>query len=192
MKITSVIIHHLQMKMKNPFKTSFGTLQNKEFLLLEVTDADGTIGWGEAVAFDTPWYTEETVKTTWHMLEDFLIPLLLNREISHPDEVSEIFSPIRKNNMAKASIEGAIWDIYAQQTNQSLAQALGGTKERIEVGISIGIQDSPERLVEVVGNYVEQGFKRVKVKIKPGLEIGILKTLREHFPDTAMMAELPL
>ncbi|MHA6250474.1 o-succinylbenzoate synthase [Oceanobacillus sp. CAU 1775] len=189
MKITSVIIHHLQMKMKNPFKTSFGTLQNKEFLLLEVTDADGTIGWGEAVAFDTPWYTEETVKTTWHMLEDFLIPLLLNREISHPDEVSEIFSPIRKNNMAKASIEGAIWDIYAQQTNQSLAQALGGTKERIEVGISIGIQDSPERLVEVVGNYVEQGYKRVKVKIKPGLEIGILKTLREHFPDTAMMAD---
>lgn len=177
------------MKMKNPFTTSFGTLHDKEFLLLEVEDEDGTIGWGESVAFDSPWYTEETVKTTWHMLEDFLIPLLLNREINHPDQVTEIFAPIRKNKMAKASIEGAIWDIYAQQTNQSLAQALGGTKDRIEVGISIGIQDSLEKLVAVVQDYVEQGYKRVKVKIKPGMEIDIVKTLRENFPDVAFMAD---
>src|SRR5699024_11307317 len=135
---------------------------------LEAKDEDGTIGWGESVAFHSPWYSEETLQTNWHMLEDFLIPLILNKEIEHPDEVNDLFAPIRKNNMAKSTIEGAIWDIYAQKTNQYLAQALGGNKEKIEVGISIGIQDSIEKLVSLVDGYVKDGFKRIKDKIKSG------------------------
>lgn len=189
MKITEITIRHLQMKLKAPFTTSFGTFTNKDFLLLEARDEDGTVGWGESVAFHAPWYNEETLKTNWHMLEDFLIPLILNKEISHPDEVNEIFEPIRKNNMAKSTIEGAVWDIYAQQTNQSLASALGGKKDKIEVGISIGIQKSIDDLVALVDEYVKEGYKRIKVKIKPGWDIEVMRTLREKFPDVAIMAD---
>ncbi|WP_419887706.1 o-succinylbenzoate synthase [Neobacillus niacini] len=189
MKIIDITIRHLQMKLKAPFTTSFGTFTNKDFLLLEAKDQDGTIGWGESVAFHSPWYNEETLQTNWHILEDFLIPLILNKEINHPDEISELFAPIRKNNMAKSTIEGAIWDIYAQQTNQSLASALGGTKDKIEVGISIGIQKSIEDLVALVDEYVKEGYKRIKVKIKPGWDVEVMRTLRENFPNVAIMAD---
>lgn len=189
MKITDITIHQLQMKLKSPFTTSFGTFENKDFLLLEAKDEAGTIGWGESVAFSAPWYNEETLQTNWHMLEDFLIPLILNKEITHPDEVNEIFASIRQNNMAKSTIEGAIWDIYAQQTNQSLAKALGGEKDKIEVGISIGIQSSIEKLVALVDGYVKEGYKRIKVKIKPGWDVDVMRTLRETFPDVAIMAD---
>lgn len=189
MKIKEITIRHLKMELKNPFSTSFGTFVDKEFLLLEAKDESGTIGWGESVAFDAPWYNEETLKTNWHMLEDFLIPLLLNKDISHPDEVSELFKGIRKNNMAKSAIEGAVWDIFAQQTNQSLAHALGGKKEKIEVGISIGIQETIEKQVEVVNQAIQDGYKRIKVKIKPGLDVEVMRTLRENFPDMPIMAD---
>lgn len=189
MKITEITIRHLKMHLKNPFTTSFGTFIDREFLLLEAKDESGAVGWGESVAFDSPWYNEETLKTNWILLEDFLIPRILNKEINHPDEVSELFANVRKNYMAKSTIEGAIWDIYAQQTNQSLAAALGGKKDKIEVGISIGIQDSIEKLVEVVGNYVNKGYKRIKVKIKPGWDVEVMRTLREKFPDVPMMAD---
>ncbi|MEC5423841.1 o-succinylbenzoate synthase [Virgibacillus sp. C22-A2] len=189
MKITEITIRHLQMKLKAPFTTSFGTFTTKEFLLLEAKDEAGTVGWGESVAFNAPWYNEETLQTNWHMLEDFLIPLILNKELNHPDEVNEIFAPIRKNNMAKSTLEGAVWDIYAQQTNQSLAKALGGTKDKIEVGISIGIQESIEALVALVDGYVKEGYKRIKVKIKPGWDVDVMRTLRENFPNVAIMAD---
>ncbi|MFC4355229.1 o-succinylbenzoate synthase [Chryseomicrobium palamuruense] len=189
MKLTEVTMRHMKMQMKHPFTTSFGTFQTKEFILLEAKEESGKVGYGESVAFDSPWYNEETFKTNWHMLEDFLIPMLLGRELSHPDEVSELFSTIRKNNMAKSTIEGAVWDIYAQLTNQSLAKALGGEKTEIDVGISIGIQKSVDDLIEVVRTHVEEGYKRIKVKIKPGWDVDIMRTLRETFPDTAIMAD---
>lgn len=189
MRIEHITIRHMAMEMKAPFTTSFGTFKKREFLLLEAVDTDGTVGWGESVAFNVPFYSEETVQTNWHMLEDFLIPLILHKEINHPDEVTEIFSAIRKNNMAKSTLEAAIWDIYAQQTNQSLASALGGSRETIDVGISIGIQDSIEELVSIVDNFVNEGYKRIKVKIKPGWDVEVMRTLRETFPDVSIMAD---
>lgn len=189
MNIKKITIRQLQMDMKSPFTTSFGTFKKKEFLLLEAVDKDGTVGWGESVAFNVPFYSEETVMTNWHMLEDFLIPLILHKEIVHPGEVNEIFAPIRKNNMAKSALEGAIWDIYSQQTNQSLASALGGSRETIDVGISIGIQNSVEELVEIVDGFVKEGYKRIKVKIKPDWDIEVMRTLRETFPDVEIMAD---
>jgi len=189
MRIEEIIVRHLKMPMKAPFTTSFGTVNDKELLLLEVKDAAGTIGWGETVAFVAPWYTEETLQTTWHMLEDFLMPALCHKEIAHPDEVSALFAPIRRNCMAKASIEGAVWDIYAQQTNRSLAHALGGNKESIDVGISLGIQSSTEKLLELIKCYVEKGYKRVKVKIKPGYDVEVIRAIRDVFPDLPLMAD---
>lgn len=188
-KIKNITIRHLQMELKSPFTTSFGTFTHKDFLLLEAVEEDGTVGFGESVAFNEPWYNEETLQTNWHMLEDFLIPLIINKEIAHPEEVNNIFNPIRKNNMAKSTLEGAVWDIYAQQTNQSLAEALGGGKKRIEVGISIGIQNSIEELIDIVDGFIQDGYKRIKVKIKPGWDVEVMHTLREKFPDTDIMAD---
>ncbi|MER2076685.1 o-succinylbenzoate synthase [Psychrobacillus psychrotolerans] len=189
MIIKKITMRHMKMTMKNPFVTSFGSMQEKEFFLLEVFDEKGNSGWGESAAFQAPWYTEETVQTTLHMIRDFLIPLVLNKEISHPDEVSEIFATIRKNNMAKAAVEVAIWDLYAKRTDQSLSQALGGVTEKIEVGISIGIQTTTEKLLEVVSNYIQEGYKRIKVKIKPGYDIEVIQKLREAFPSVPLMAD---
>lgn len=189
MKLKEVKLRHLKMTMKAPFATSFGSFQDKEFILLEAIDDLGNSGWGESVAFEVPWYNEETFKTNWHMLEDFLIPALLNKEITHPDEVSEIFSSIRKNNMAKSTIEGAVWDLYAKRNQITLAKALGGEKKKIEVGISIGIQKSVEDLLQLIEGYVAEGYKRMKVKIKPGWDVDVMRQVREKFPDILLMAD---
>lgn len=177
------------MRMKSPFSTSFGSFQIKEFILLEAKDENGHTGWGESVAFTTPWYTEETMKTNWHMLEDFIIPVLLNNEIEHPDQVSEKLSFIRKNNMAKSTIEGAYWDLYSQEKGISLANALGGNKTKIEVGISIGIQKSVHKLLNVIDGYLAEGYKRMKVKIKPGWDVEVIREIRKHFPNVPLMAD---
>ena len=189
MKIVEVIIYEVEMRMKTPFTTSLGTMQNKRFLVLEVKDESGVVGWGEGVAFEEPSYTEETLKTSLHMLEDFLIPKLLGVELTHPDDVYELFRSIRRNNMAKAAIEGAVWDIYAQQTNQSLAEAIGGTQEKIEVGVSIGLQTTDEQLIQKIQQALDQGYKRIKVKIKPGKDIELLRTIRRVFPKVPLMAD---
>ncbi|PLS18302.1 o-succinylbenzoate synthase [Bacillus sp. M6-12] len=189
MKIKEVTLRQLKMKMIFPFTTSFGTFQDKEFLVLEAKDEEGNSGWGESVAFHSPWYNEETVKTNWHMLEDFLIPQILNKEIHHPDEVSEIFSYIRKNNMAKSTIEGAVWDLYAKQQGIPLAAAIGGEKKEIDVGISIGIQKSVEDLLQLIDEYVKEGYKRMKVKIKPGWDVDVMREVRKKFPNIQLMAD---
>lgn len=189
MNVTEVVLRHMKMRMKAPFTTSFGTFQDKEFLLLEAKDENGLSGWGESVAFHSPWYNEETLKTNWHMLEDFIIPDLLNKEIRHPDEVSEKLSYIRKNNMAKSAFEGAVWDLYAKQQGIPLAKALGGTASNIEVGISIGIQDTVADLLKLIEEHVNEGYKRIKVKIKPGWDVDVMREVRKHFPHVQLMAD---
>jgi O-succinylbenzoate synthase len=189
MKVKQVILRHIKMRLKFVFTTSFGSFLDKEFLLLEAKDENGLSGWGESVAFHSPWYNEETIKTNWHILEDFLIPRVLNREIEHPDEISQIFSNIRKNNMAKSTIEGAVWDLYAKQKGVSLANALGGTKKEIEVGISIGIQKNVDELLHLIEKYVKDGYKRIKVKIKPGWDVEVMREMRKHFPNVPLMAD---
>lgn len=189
MKIVEVIIYTMEMRMKSSFTTSFGTMQNKKFLLIEAIDESGHIGWGEGVAFDAPWYTEETVKTSLHMLEDFLVPLLLNRALAHPDEVNALFAPIRRNAMAKSAIEGAVWDLYAQQQGKSLAEVLGGVQQKIEVGISIGLQSTEEALLQTVEQFLQQGYKRIKVKIKPSQDISVIRAIRARYPDLPLMVD---
>jgi O-succinylbenzoate synthase len=189
MLVKSITLRHLRMDLKFPFTTSFGTFIDKEFILVEATDQNGLSGWGESVAFMSPLYNEETVKTNWHMLEDFLIPLILNKEINHPDQVSEIFSPIRKNNMAKSSLEGSVWDLYAKQQNLPLSTVLGGDRNEIEVGISIGIQKSVDDLLTQINHSVIEGYRRIKVKIKPGWDVDIIREIRKQFPTIQLMAD---
>ena len=189
MQIKEVVLRHLKMNMKFDFTTSFGTIRDKEFILVEVKDENGMSGWGESVAFTAPWYNEETLRTNWHVLEDFLIPVILHKDIEHPDMVNEMFLSIRKNNMAKAAIEGAVWDLYAKRLGQPLATALGGQKKEIEVGISIGIQKNTADLISLIEKAVNEGYKRIKIKIKPGKDVEILKEIRNHFPTLPLMAD---
>lgn len=128
MQIHTVILRYLQMELKSPFTTSFGTMKTRPVLLVEVVDEDGVCGWGEGVAFSAPWYTEETIETMWHMLETFLIPLLFQAPVYHPDELRDRFSIVRRNYMAKAALEGAVWDAFAKRHGVSLSSALGGEK----------------------------------------------------------------
>jgi O-succinylbenzoate synthase len=182
-------IRKLKMRLKTPFMTSFGTFRDKEFLITEAMDSEGNHGYGESVAFTIPWYTEESLKTTIHVIEDFLLPLLKENEVEHPDDVSTIFQPIKRNNMAKAALEGAIWDLYAKRKKITLAEALGGEKNQIDVGISIGIQSSIDELLEAIKSSLEKGYKRIKLKIKPGFDIDVLREVRRQFPDTPIMAD---
>lgn len=179
----------MKMQLLSPFTTSVGTEYEKDFILVEIISAGGVSGWAESVASIDPLYKPETVKTNWHIMSDFLIPMLLKSPIHHPDEVSERFAPIRGNYMAKAALEGAIWDLYAKEQGISLAKALGGSKEKIEVGISIGIQDSISELLRLVDNYVKEDYKRIKVKIQPGWDVDVIAAIRKEFPRIPLMAD---
>jgi O-succinylbenzoate synthase len=189
MKLQRVTLRHLQMELKAPFTTSFGTFTTKDFILVEAVDSDGVVGWGESVAFHAPWYNEETLQTNWHMLEDYLLPLVFKEPINHPDDLCKRFNFIRKNHMAKSSIEGAVWDIYAKKSGVTLSQALGGKTTAIEVGISIGIQDNVNDLLKLIDTYVSEGYRRIKVKIKPGKDVDVIQEIRKQFPHILLMAD---
>ena len=189
MNIKQIDIYLMEMKMKTPFSTSFGTVQNKKFYVVKAIDESGIVGWGEGVAFEAPWYTEETVETSLHMLEKFLIPLVLQRTIEHPNEVDSFFQSIRRNQMAKASIEGAVWDLFAKLQNKPLSSVVGGKRTAIDVGISIGIEPTIEKQLQVIEHYLLQGYKRTKVKIKPGWDVEVVKAIRERFGDIPLMVD---
>lgn len=189
LEINKIVLRKMKLDLVSPFQTSFGVQTDREFMIVEL-HGENHIGYGECVASARPLYSEETVGTVELMLEDILIPSLLNkRDIKHPDELNELFKPYRRNNMAKAALEGAYWDLYAKENNVPLHVALGGTKSEIEVGVSIGIQESPEELLKVVEGFLKEGYKRIKLKIKPGNDMAILKAVREKFPHIKMMAD---
>jgi O-succinylbenzoate synthase len=189
MKITKVVLRKMKMELKTPFETSFGVMKEKHFIAAEV-HAKGNVGYGDCSAFASPWYNEETTNTAWHVLQDFLIPLLFSKdEINHPEETHSLFSPIRRNNMAKAALDCALWDLYAKERNITLSKALGGTRDKIETGVSIGVQKSPDDLLRVIEAYMEEGYRRVKIKIKPGKDIQYLEAVRKRFGDIMLMAD---
>ncbi|MHA7139039.1 o-succinylbenzoate synthase [Rossellomorea arthrocnemi] len=189
MDIKRIILRQIKMDLLHPFTTSVGTETDKTIILVEVKSASGISGWGESVAITQPIYNEETVETNWHMMSDHLIPLLHWEAVQHPDEVSGRFKKIRGNFNAKAAIEGAVWDLYAKENNLPLAKALGGTKARIEVGVSVGIQQSETLMLKQIEDYLKEGYKRIKVKIQPGWDIGIIRSIRQEFPKIPLMAD---
>lgn len=182
MNIERVELQHLQMPLKFRFETSFGSTTLKDFLLVSVY-GDGEVGYGESVAMPDPFYNEETTETVWYMLEKFLIPRLLANPVETPEEVARLFAPIRRNNMAKSALEGAVWDLSCKQKGISLAKALGGSRSVIDVGISIGIEPTVEEVLEKVGQYLDEGYKKIKVKIKPGFDVQLIRGIRERFGD---------
>ncbi|GGM32911.1 o-succinylbenzoate synthase [Paraliobacillus quinghaiensis] len=187
--IEKVILHHLVMDYKHPFVTSFGRVEQKDFYIIEVIDQDGYSGFGETEAFETPWYTEETSETNRHVIESFLVPLVLEEEISHPSELAQRFQKVRRNNMAKAAVESAVWDLYAKKQNKPLYQLIGGAKNAIDVGVSIGLQPSVKQLLNVIETKLAKGYTRVKLKIKPGNDVELVRAVRKAFPEIPLMVD---
>lgn len=183
MKIDRITLRRVQAPLKAPFETSFIRMDQKDCIIVGV-QSDGVTGYGESTAFAAPYYNEETTDTIWYMLEQYLVPALAGREVAHPDEISALFAPIRRHHMAIATIETAVWDLYAKREGISLSQALGGTKREIDVGVSIGIEPTVEAVVQNVERFVEQGYKRIKMKIKPGFDIRLVDAIRRRFGDS--------
>lgn len=187
MIIRSVTLYYTKMPLVSPFQTSYGLYKERESILIQLHDEEGRSGWGEVVAFSQPWYTEETIVTSSHMLIDYLIPAILHTPLSHPSDVRKLWQ-IKRNHMAKAGLEGALWDLYAKRTNQSLASALGGSKEEIEVGVVIGL-DTLQVMLRHIEQYARDGYKRFKVKIKSDRDYEIISTIRREFPQLPLMVD---
>ncbi|KON88061.1 O-succinylbenzoate synthase [Sporosarcina globispora] len=189
MEISEIKLQRLKMPLNAPFETSFGKIIEKDIILVRAY-GKGKVGVSESVAMPFPIYNEETTGTVWYMLSEFLIPALLGKEIQHPDQVSEMFSFIRRNQMAKAALEMAVWDLYSRQTDQPLAAALGGKRKEIEVGVSIGIEPTVVELVNKVDEFLREGYRKIKVKIKPGWDVEPLRAIRNTFGDAVpLMAD---
>jgi len=190
MHIERVELQRLHMPFKASFEASFGRMATRDLVLVSVYSSDGTVGYGESTSMALPLYNEETTETVWYMLEQFLIPRLLAAKVTSPVEVAELFAPIRRNNMAKAALEGAVWDLYCKQQGISLAAGLGGQKQAIEVGVSIGIEPTVDLLLKKVEGFLSQGYKKIKVKVKPGFDIEPMRAIRKQFgPDVPLMAD---
>jgi o-succinylbenzoate synthase len=188
MRIESIELRHIRMELVSPFVTSMGTEYDEEHILVRV-DGEGITGWGESVAEGTPFYSYETVQTAWHILKDFLIPSVLGSDLSDIDEAIALYSRVRGHMMAKAGLEAALWDAFAKAKNVSLSEMLGGTRKKIDVGVSIGIQSSVEELIHKVERYLEEGYKRIKIKIAPGDDIQYVAALRKEFPDLLLQVD---
>lgn len=189
MKITAAHLYKINLPLQSPFRTSFGQMTTKDFTLLALHDEEGNSGYGECSAFSQPFYTEEFRDSAYLLLKNTLIPMILNQELSSPTQLSCYFTTIKRNNMAKAAVDTALWDLYAKRNHQSLARAIGGHKTEVLAGISIGIQPSPELLVTKVRQAVKAGYQRVKIKIKPGADYQYLKAVRNKFPHLMLMAD---
>ena len=152
-------------------------------------DGGGVTAWGECVADNDPYYSPETVETAWHVTAAFLAPLVLGVEFGHPREVYPAFRRVRGHQMAKAAVEMAAWDLYARQAGTPLAAVLGGTRARVAAGVSIGIQDSLEQLVDRVGAELADGYQRIKIKVKPGWDLAAAEAVRTRFGQVPLMVD---
>ncbi len=188
MKIESITLHHLDMPLVAPFETSFGRETHRPCILVEM-HADGLTGWGECVAGAGPWYAYETIGTAWHIIGDILAPLLIGQEIDEPSAIVERFAPVRGHRMARAAVEAAFWDLYAQARGAPLARLIGATRERVAVGVSVGIEPDLDAQLARIAQFVEAGYARIKLKIKPGWDVAVVRAVRERWPDIALQVD---
>jgi o-succinylbenzoate synthase len=188
MRIKTATLREIHLDLISPFHTSFGASHHRRILLVEV-GVDGAPGWGEVVAGEDPYYSYETVETAWHILRDHIWPLLKDRDFAAASEIFDILAPIRGHNMAKAGIESAIWDAEAKLRNTPLWKLLGGTREEIPCGVSIGIQPTIEQLLAKVEKELSAGYQRIKIKIKPGWDLEPVRALRERWPRIRLMVD---
>ena len=191
LRIESLTLREIQLQLKEPFQISSGTVTHRRIFLIQLRSADGVEAWGECVAGEQPNYGPETIDLAWVAIREYVAPRVLGRDFAGPEDIHPALEHnFRGSNMAKAAIEMAAWDLAARQEGVSLAKKLGGARDRIEVGISLGIQKSPEALVGKARAALERGYKKVKIKIKPGADVEYVRAAREALgPEAPLMAD---
>lgn len=188
MRLRGFTLRELRMPLVTPFETSMERTTVRRVMLVEA-NVDGATGWGECVAGESPSYSPETVGTAWHILRDFLWGLLKDREFESAAGIWGMMEWVRGHNMAKAALESAIWDAQAKLEDKPLWKLLGGERQEIASGVSIGIQGSLEELVRAVQVELEAGYQRIKIKIKPGIDVEPVRRLRKEFPGIKLMVD---
>lgn len=188
MKIDRVELRHVRIPYVTAFETSAGREASKDCILVRAW-ADGLAGWGESPVSSAPFYVEETVETAWPILLEFLVPRVLGRTFSEPAELAGWLRPIRRNYMAKAGLEAAAWDLVAQARGVPLARALGGTRTRVAVGMSVGLEPAIGAILDRIETWLADGYRRIKVKIKPGLDAALIAAIRSRFGAIALAAD---
>lgn len=188
MKIESITLRELQLPLKHFFETSFGRTENRRVLLVTV-QGEGVEGWAECVAGEGPFFSYEWIETAWITMREFLAPALIGKKIERGRDAASLMSQVRGHNMAKAAIENALWDAEAKQKQVPLWKLLGGTRNEIVCGVSIGIQDSHEQLLEKIETELAAGYQRIKVKVKPGWDLGVLAQIRKRWPNILLSCD---
>ncbi len=188
MRIERITLREICLRLKAPFETSFGSIQDRRIILAEVS-ADGISGWGEVTAAEGPFYNSEAKDTSWIILRDFIVPHLLGKEVASPAQIPSLLSIIRGHEMSKAAVENAVWDLTALRKDLPLSKLLGGTKSEIPCGVSLGIRTTPEELLSAVETELEAGYQRVKIKIKPGKDLDYVSAVRKRFPSILLMVD---
>ncbi len=188
MRIDRLELRLVRLPLVNFFETSFGRVYDRTFLVVRL-DGEGTAGLGECVADDNPYYSAETTETAWHVITGFLAPLVLGVEFDHPRAVFPAMGRVRGHHMAKAAIEMAAWDLYAKMRGEPLSRVLGGTRTAIASGVSIGIQDSLEQLGERIERELADGYRRIKIKVKPGWDVNAVEMVRDRFGPVPLMVD---
>ncbi len=188
MKIDAVVMREIQMPLAHPFVTSFGTTTMRRILLLEV-EAEGMRAWGECVAGEHPYFSDEMIDTAWLVTESELLPRVVGQMLERASDVPALLEQVRGHRMAKAAVENAVWDMEAQVRNVPLAKLLGGTRDRITCGVSIGMQPTMEEQLAKVDTEVAAGYQRIKLKCKPGWDTAMFEAVRKRFPDIVMSCD---
>ncbi len=189
MIITSVELREIRLPLVHFFETSFGRTTERRIVLVRVIDKDGAEGWGECTAGEGPFYCDEWAETAWATLNTFLAPMVVGREVKNAAESWNLMRRVRGHRMAKAAIETACWDLEARRADLPLWKHLGGIQREIPCGVSIGIQDTPAALMEMIERELAAGYQRIKIKIKPGWDANIIEQVRQRFPDIRLMAD---
>jgi o-succinylbenzoate synthase len=189
MQLEKIDLREIHLQLIHPFETSFGTTTHRRILIVRAFDQSGAIGYGECTAPEDPFFNHETIESAWHIITKFAAPLLTAARVEHAEQVNTALERIRGNRMAKGGIECAIWDLEARLAAKPLWQHLGGTQTEINSGVSIGLQSSLAVLLEKVTREVEAGYQRIKLKIKPGKDVELVKAVREKYPQIKLTVD---
>lgn len=189
MQIEKIELREIELPLKHPFETSFGRTTRRRILIIRVFDDSGAYGYGECTAPEDPFYNHETIDTAWIIIKNYVAPMLEAARVRSASEIGRALARIRGNRMAKGAVEAAAWDLEARLANLPLWQHLGGTRTEIASGVSIGLQETAEALVEKVGLEVARGYQRIKIKIKPGRDVQLVESIRDRFPSIKLMVD---
>src|SRR5438067_221250 len=188
MKIDSITLRELRMPLRYFFETSFGRTEERRVILI-TADCEGIEGWAECVAGEGPFFSDEWVETAWATIREFLAPLLIGQSIAQAKDSAALMSRVRGHNMAKAALENSLWDAEAKATKQPLWKLLGGTRSEVDCGVSIGIQNSHEQVLEKIEAELAAGYQRIKVKVKPGWDLEALAKIRKRWPNILLSCD---